>query len=388
MHPKITFAALSLAACAATPNASAAALSDEGIRFICRPQQVVRIKHDMASYLASLGVARSDVIERVDSPTGIVVYTLNTPQDDTDTIHLRERTRYNIKPDLVRLPARNGDESDVEVVSKKEILLALLQHGRLTEFRGDSCKVAALKDHVGVRQNIAAWASNLSWDWPDGGAAAWNKKYWDRGTPVAGHPLHEAVNDAFINQSAYSIGCYTATKLVFVQGVLDYYARVKKDAAALARVEKRLMSDGEPLVDVEPPYMWNFEDDYDASEATKPGKLLAIQYGVAPNNFVPGDWSYFLNTDPITYEKTGYEGSNAVYLGGGRFDDYYNDNDHSYTYRQKLDEVYQWRHGVFSRSRDKARIRPLSEKGFTRMQMTPADGGLQWDYRAYPYTGG
>ena len=111
---------------------------------------------------------------------------------------------------------------------------------------------------------------------------------------------------------------------------------------------------------------------------------MLMETGVPPGHFVPGDWAYFLNTDPITYEKTGYEGSNAIYLGGNRFDDFYNDHDHSYTYEEKLDEVYQWRHEVFSRSRDADKVRPLTPKQLQDLSRSPSNGGLQLDYRVSP----
>ncbi|MDO9067681.1 MAG: hypothetical protein Q7W05_04410, partial [Deltaproteobacteria bacterium] len=280
-----------------------------------------------------------------------------------------------------------GKEKKVHTASKKEILLALLQHGRLTEFKDTACDVKALTDHVGIRQNIAAWAENIKWVWPDGRPAKWNKKYWKRGTPKPGFPLHEAINDVFINQNQYSIGCYTATKLVMIQGVLDYYRRIKKDPVQQKLLENRLSIDidKEPLVDIEPGKMWDFEKDFDPQELNHPGKLLKIEYGAAPKNFVPGDWIYFLNTDPITYKKTGYEGSNAIYLGRNKFDDYYNDNDHSYTYQQKMDEVYQWRNGVFSRPRDFAKIKPLAPQDIERLSKTPAEGGILTDIRVFPY---
>ena len=102
-------------------------------------------------------------------------------------------------------------------------------------------------------------------------------------------------------------------------------------------------------------------------------------------NFVPGDWIYMLNTDPITYKKVGYEGSNAIYLGRGKFDDYYNDNHHSYTYLQKLDDVYQWRNGVFNRRRDIKRVEPLGRLDYERLGRPPADGGLVKSFRVFPY---
>ena len=87
--------------------------------------------------------------------------------------------------------------------SKKEILIALLQHGRLTEFSGKSCDVRALKEQVNIRQNIVAWTENLDWNWPDGRIAKWNVKYWNKGTPLQNVKLYDALNDVFMTHKKY-----------------------------------------------------------------------------------------------------------------------------------------------------------------------------------------
>jgi hypothetical protein len=254
----------------------------------------------------------------------------------------------------------------------------------VTPFKDNACSAEALSDRVGTRQNIVAWAENLNWDWPNGGPAKWNTKYWTRGTPNPGVSLHAAVMDAFLHQNKYAIGCYTATKLVFVQGTLDYYSRIKHDPVRTRRVEDALLADGDPLVGIEPGSMWSFEKDFDADDMGHKGKLLKLNSAVAAENFIPGDWGYFVNTDAVSEQKTGYEGSNAIYLGRNRFDDYYNDNNHSYSYEQKIDEVYQWRNGVFSRQRDAKKIKPLTPAQQALLSSTPATGGLQLDIRAVP----
>lgn len=106
--------------------------------------------------------------------------------------------------------------------------------------------------------------------------------------------------------------------------------------------------------------MWSFESDSTQEDRVRLGKLLAIQFGIPSRNFIPGDWSYFLNTDAQTHGKTGYEGSNAVYLGRGRFSDFYNDHHHYYTYKDKVHEVFQWRNRVFNARRDVAKVQPLA----------------------------
>jgi len=356
----------------------------EGISFSCESSRLKRIKNDMHAYLGHLGISRSLVITRLDAPGGLLTFTLNTPADDTDTLLLKDNPRFAIRDRIVQLPGSNGKPRKVLTVSQKEILLALLQHGRSTEFSGASCNINTLKDQIKVRQNIVAWSENLNWGWPDGEDAEWNTAYWHEGTPHPHAALTDALGDAFSNQKKYSIGCYTAAKLVMAHSVLDYYHRVKNDSSKANAVQARLLSDQEPLVDVEPAQMWSFEKDFDKLKETHPGKILTIQYSVTPRNFVPGDWIYVLNTDPVSAEKTGYEGSNAIYLGRGKFVDYYNDHDHAYSYREKLNEVYQWRNGVFNRHRDADKVKPLTEADYEKLGRHPSDGGLVMDFRVFP----
>ena len=358
---------------------------DEGIRFSCKAGQLAKVEAAMDAYLASLEIAPDLLVKKMQLDKGRLLYTLNTPPNDTNTLDFSKRPEFKLAEELVNLPQQDGSNKIIYTVSKKEIVLALLQHGRLTQFRDKACDIAALQDNVAIRQNTVAWAQHLTWVWPDGERAEWNEKYWHRGTPKPGVALSVALNDVFMNQDKYAIGCYTATKLVVVQGILDYYSRIKKSPSQLKLVEDRLMHDKDPLVGIEPARAWDFEKDFDPHDLDHPGKLLKVKEGVRPMNFVPGDWAYFLNTDPVSYEKTGYEGSNAIYLGRNKFDDYYDDNNHSYSYYQKLDEVYQWRNGVFSRSRDFAKIKPLSPQDVERLSKRPAEGGLLKSIRITPY---
>lgn len=359
--------------------------ADEGLRFSCSAGQFETIESDMEAYLFSLGIMPDLLVKRVERANHVVAYTLKAAREDTNTLDLKDRPELQIRDETVTLPTGHGKTRTVLTVSKKEILLALLQHGRLTEFKDAACDIAALKDHVAIRQNTVAWAEDLSWVWPDGGPAKWNNKYWRRGTPKPGYPLHEALNDIFFHPKKYSVGCYTATKVVVLQGALDYFRRIKKDRTRLKLLQQRLYLDKDPLAAIEPGRMWEFEKNFDPQQRDRPGKLVKIVDGVAPLNFVPGDWGYLLNPDPVSQRKTGYEGSNALYMGRDRFVDFYNDNRHAYSHHQKLDEVFQWRNGVFSRARDAARIQPLGTQELERLGKPPAEGGLVKDYRAVFY---
>jgi len=353
------------------------------VQFHCQARTSA-LQQEFIAYLGFLKIPEELVVQTLDSKSEVLTVTLATPLGDTATLDLFKRAEFSLVSETVSLPTSNGKTRFVQTVSQKEILLALLQHGRLTDFNAEHCSVEALADHVGVRQNIVAWAEKLKWIWPNGKQSRWNKKYWTRGTPNHGTSAQAAVMDVFLHQDQYAIGCYTATKLVFVQAVLDYYQRIKRDPLRVTLLKHKLLVDGDPLVGVEPARMWSFEQDFESKNLDRPGKLLAINMNVAPNNFIPGDWGYIQNTDAATAKMIGYEGSNAVYLGRNSFDDYYDDNDHRYTFEQKLDEVYQWRNGVFSRSRDVQKIKPLATEDYTRLSSTPRSGGILLDIRVVP----
>lgn len=377
-HTSLILAALSLVA----PFAQG---STEGIQFDCGSRLAPAIEVGMSRYLNELGIAPALYERTLDAQTGQLTYTLRTPADDHNTLDLFKRPAFDVGQDTVLLPQAGKPAMAVQTVSRKEIVLALMQHGRQTRFSGAACDLQALKDQVALRQNIVAWSAHLHWGWPDGGPARWHTRYWVDGTPARGRALHTALLDAFTHHDRYAIGCYTATKLVVLQGITDFYRRIKGDAQTAAQVEQRVQVNGDPLVNIEPGDMWFFEEDFDPREKDRPGKLMKMHYNVAPTNFVPGDWIYIVNTDPKTHHKTGYEGSNALYMGRNRFDDYYNDHNHAYSYEEKLDEVYQWRNGVFSRSRDAAKIRPLTAEDIQHLSQRPANGGLVKGYRVVPY---
>lgn len=372
------------------PGATANLRTEEGVQFQCSPTQLNKIQEDMDAYLAQLSIDPTLVAKKVDQVQGTVTYTLTTPKEDTSTVDLAQRPNLKITEDEVELPVHGGGSRRIKTVSKKEIVLALLQHGRITRFSGKGCDIQALKDNVGIRQNIVAWTQDIKWCWPadesEDGKALWNKQYWKAGTPLPGVAPHVAFLDSVLQPEKYAIGCYTASKLAMTNGILDYYARIKKDPKTLEIVEKRLNLEKDPLVSVEPRKMWSFEADFDPKEMNIPGKVLKMETGVAPKNIIPGDWLYFLNPDPITYQKTGYEGSNAISLGRNLLDDFYHDEGgNNFTYQQKMGEVYQWRNKVFNRVRDKDKIEPLTPADFDRLSLTPDKGGLQLDYRVSPY---
>jgi Protein-glutamine gamma-glutamyltransferase len=354
----------------------------QGLVFSCDANARNALATEMRAYLRELHIDPA-WIEQTEGANQQLSFTLKTSSNST--LDLVQRKALHISTEQVLLKGPNIKPRKVSTVSKKEILLALLHPGRTTYFGGDSCDINALREHIGVRQSIVAWAEQLNWVWPDGGESKWNPSRWFNGTPQDLTHIDEALLDAFVNQQKYAFGCYTASKLSYAHGILNYYQHVLQSPEKAQLVRQRLLNDLDPLVNIEPSDTWNFDTDHTESEASTVGKLLTIQRGISSKHFVPGDWSYFQNTDPASHAKTGYEGSNVIYLGRGKFDDFYDDHRHAYTLEEKLDEVYQWRYGVFSRSADAKKAHPLSARDYERLSRNTEQGGLLRDFRLVPY---
>lgn len=357
------------------------AQTNGGLIFDCGADKLTHIKSQLNTYQQELGVDAS-VYELHESGARLRL-SLKDPSV-YGTLYLRWDPKYNITEERISLPTAKG-LAEIETVSKKEILLALMHQGRETVFAGNACHIDALKEHVQIRQMIVAWSEHLHWSFPDGSAAQWNQQYWDQGNLKPGASLDKAMRDFFIQPDKCSIGCYTATKIVIIQGILDYFRRIKKDDVTADAIIKRLKSDDDVLVGIEPGAMWSFQKPINPEEQKRLGKLLKIQVQVAPMNFIPGDWVYFVNTDKDSSEKDGYEGSNSIYMGRASFDDFYNDNEHHYLYNEKIQNIYNWRNGVFSRSRDYQRMQILSAEQVHQFGLSPEEGGFLLKNRAIPY---
>lgn len=352
-----------------------------GLVFECDADQLIQLKTALKTYQHELDIDSSGY-EIHESGTRLRMSLKES--SGYGTLYLRWDPKYNITEERISLPTLKG-LTEIETVSKKEIMLALMHPGRQTVFAGKACHIDAFREHVQIRQMIVAWSEHLHWSFPDGGPAQWNQHYWDRGNLKAGVSLDEALRDFFIQPEKCSVGCYTATKIVIIQGILDYFRRVKKDDAMANVIIRRLKSDDDVLVGIEPGAMWSFQKPISPEEQKRLGKLLKIQTPVAPMNFVPGDWVYFVNNDSKSSDIDGYEGSNTIYMGRASFDDFYNDNGHHYLYNEKIQNIYNWRNGVFSRSRHYQKIQSLSSEQIEAFGLTPEAGGFVVGNRAIPY---
>lgn len=144
----------------------------DGVLFSCKKEEINTIKNEMDKYIYDLKIDKSLIIVN-ESKDGLTLgFQLKTPENDTNTLDFKKRKEFKIVDDTVKLPTnKKGKFKSLKVVSKKEIVLSLFQHGRLTLINDDKCSIQVFKDHVGIRQNIAAWTEKINWNFPNGGGS-------------------------------------------------------------------------------------------------------------------------------------------------------------------------------------------------------------------------
>jgi hypothetical protein len=77
----------------------------------------------------------------------------------------------------------------------------------------------------------------------------------------------------------------------------------------------------------------------------KAGLFVDRQFNVPSEHWVPGDWGWIKNLDPVSAEELGSEGCNIIYAGGGMFANYYPERPPK-TLDQSIKRVYGWQFGI------------------------------------------
>lgn len=297
-----------------------------------------------------------------------------SPGQDTRHIY---RNGSEFSGEDVYLPDGKGGSQKVLTASRKEIVAAMMMGDRVSSFSGNDCGVRDFYEHVDMRQNVISWSAKMSWNFPEASSARWNPEFWENGNLKQGKKLSLAMSDMFSFPDKYSVGCYTATKAIYIHAMLDLYARIHNNPEKLGQIEKILMSDGDPWNDVEPAEFATPEQEIsDSHPISYTGKLLRFEKKVSNLHVIPGDWIYILNTDPISRTHNGYEGANVIYMGRNSFNDLYNGNDHTFDFDEKIEQVYQWRNAVFNWTKDAAKIEPLDDVKRASFHNSPTSGGL------------
>jgi hypothetical protein len=133
----------------------------EGLQFACDSGQANVLKSELADYFKSLAIPL-DLLDSREEASGArftLSYFLKGPDITPDTLGISKESRFSIAPERATLPGNGGIDQTREVVSRKEIVLALLHPGRLTRLGPAGCSVSALKDHVDTRQKC--WSGQI-----------------------------------------------------------------------------------------------------------------------------------------------------------------------------------------------------------------------------------
>lgn len=312
------------------PITGLAPLKGYGIQFIGSTLQLSKVMEEMAVLFKEQNIPFSLFSIQLSSDKSTLEYTLISKT--TDSMNLIKDSSLAIENASETYINQRGNEETVEFASEKEILLALLQRGRTTTFFDKHCSVESLREHLKLRQNISRWGTRAWFTFPENGAVATNKEFWDSWTVVSGKSPILAIADAFVGKMQYALACTKAVQLIVAQGIVDYFANTKKDAVLLARIEENLGN--RPLSNMEP--------SVSNKKVIEEGTLLTRQFDVPWNNWVPGDWGWIKNDDEESSNTFGGEGSNIIYIGGGYFGSYYGDAGDR-TIDEALIRVYNWR---------------------------------------------
>lgn len=282
--------------------------------------------HDQLTHiLARLGVSEWLSAETLPSKQGRVL-----------RLRLRESYFSTMMPayDTLRLqtslvPSTNLSRDDL---LQLEVWVALLG----APVRIDFADLEELQAHVRIRCNIAQAAEKTALAFKTD-AAERPSAFW-QDEPDVGFLLkpNASLTDALIGATQpdrtgrlYDFSCYRATEYVILLGIAQeaqsshpsLYEQMQRTARTRC-IKSGLFHEV-------------FLTEYGSGEAPVP-----------MNYYVPGDRVWFKNPDERSSNAPGYEGSWVIYLGGGRFSNFWKRNS-PFTLHHKMTEIYHWRDGAY-----------------------------------------
>lgn len=141
-----------------------------------------------------------------------------------------------------------------------------------------------------------------------------------------------------VSGGRYAFSCYRATEYVLLLGLAEelQQAHPRLYAALEALWRRRAIVSAE--------FHEVFLRETGSPEAPLP-----------PRYYVPGDRVWFRNPDEASADAAGFEGSWVIYLGGGRFCNFWQ-KDQPFDFEAKCLEVYHWRDGLWHDDAGEAQI--------------------------------
>lgn len=243
--------------------------------------------------------------------------------------------------DTLGLAAALQLQPDDETDLTREIVVALLLSPTVLTFPS----VAELRSAVRIRLNIvrASRKTMLAFHTSEAERPADCWRYdEDRGFVIQPQAsLIAALTKATQPDASgqlYAFSCYRATEYVIVLAIAQELQQC--NPALLERLEK--------LWTERPIKSGQFHDVFLREQGSMESPL-------PPRYFVPGDRTWFRNPDEDSADVSGFEGSWVMYLGGGKFSNFW-EREAPYTLTEKCLEIYHWRHAVYIDDEGEPRI--------------------------------
>jgi hypothetical protein len=223
----------------------------------------------------------------------------------------------------------------------REIVVAMLMGPVGFEFPS----VDELESAVFIRRNIvqAARKTTLAFETE---AAERPEDCWTYDenlgfTLLPGVPLIDALvktTQPEVSGRLYSFSCYRATEYVTLLGIAQELDRSNPELFGRLQTlwtQRAIMSE-------------EFHTVFLREQGSMDAPLQPLYY-------VPGDRVWFRNPHEASADATGFEGSWVMYLGGGRFTNFWK-HQKPYTLTDKCVEIYHWRHGLYRDDKGEHRI--------------------------------
>ena len=249
--------------------------------------------------------------------------------------------RWTPGGDTLDLRLSLGLDAASEADLEREIVVAMLAAPRPLEFPG----FEEFESSVRMRRDTAVAARLTALEF-DTDAIERPQDCWTYAEPTGftvlpGRCLIESLRQATqpgVGGRRYAFSCYRASEYVMLIGIAEEARRVNPAflARLQARKERRAVQSGE--------FHDAFLREFGAMDAPLP-----------PRWYVPGDRVWFRNPDERSADAEGYEGSWVIYVGGGRFANFWIP-ERPFTMTSKCVEIFHWRHATWRDAQGRLRI--------------------------------
>ena len=215
----------------------------------------------------------------------------------------------------------------------REIWLALLNSPILLKYPSADELISAVRIRRNIVRNATLTCLNFHTTAVERPSDCWRYSKETGFVLIPGSPLIVSLRKACQPESdgkLYSFSCYRATEYVILLSIAEE-AR-ESHPELLHKLQSQWEKEALTADDFQDAFL---------------NELGSLQQPLPVHYYVPGDRVWFRNPDAHSMEVTGYEGSWVVYLGSGRFSNFWKLGQ-PYTALTKCIEIYHWRDATFT----------------------------------------